>query len=221
MRWRLSLGDRRRQGDALRKCRTPEDLLAFSRATFGITQHAEEILPFIAMARAEKPRFACEIGTQRGGNNFLLSWSIPEIEHMIGLDLFIQNRVQLRHFRRKGLKLSLIDGSSHNEHTVARVNSILDGAQLDLLFIDGDHRYEGVLTDFHLFRRLVRDGGLIAFHDIQPDGRDQGENRAYSGGVPDLWRHVRRQYPSWEFIMDRSTQRGRGIGVISYSASVP
>ena len=218
-RWRVSVGERRRQHEALRKCRTPDDLLGFARATFGITQHAEEIVPFIAMARAEKPRLACEIGTQRGGNNFLLSWAIPEIEQMIGLDLFVQNRLQLRHFRRKGLNLSLIDGSSHSERTVMKVKALLGGAKLDLLFIDGDHRYEGVLADFHRYRPLVRDGGLIAFHDIQPDGRDQGETRAFSGGVPDVWRHIRAQYPSQEFIRDRLTQRGRGIGVISYSPS--
>ena len=34
---------------------------------------------------------------------------------------------------------------------------------LDLLFIDGDHSYEGVRQDYKMYSKLVRDGGLIAF----------------------------------------------------------
>lgn len=35
----------------------------------------------------------------------------------------------------------------------------------DLVFIDGDHRYETVLADIDLARALVRPGGIIAGHD--------------------------------------------------------
>ena len=37
---------------------------------------------------------------------------------------------------------------------------------IDLLFIDGDHQYASVLTDWLLYSPLVRPGGLVAFHDI-------------------------------------------------------
>jgi cephalosporin hydroxylase len=36
---------------------------------------------------------------------------------------------------------------------------------IDFLFIDGDHSYQGVLTDWLLYAPLVRSGGIIAFHD--------------------------------------------------------
>ena len=39
------------------------------------------------------------------------------------------------------------------------------GGNLDMLFVDGDHRYEGVLVDWLLYNHLVSPGGLIAFHD--------------------------------------------------------
>ena len=42
----------------------------------------------------------------------------------------------------------------------------LGDEDLDFLFIDGDHSYEGVLCDFMTYSPLVRTGGLIAFHDI-------------------------------------------------------
>ncbi len=37
--------------------------------------------------------------------------------------------------------------------------------EVDALFIDGGHDYELVASDYLLYRRLVRKGGVIAFHD--------------------------------------------------------
>jgi cephalosporin hydroxylase len=142
------------------------------------------------------------------------------VEHMIGVDLFVRNRIRLRCFRRTGVTLSLVDGSSCDPNTVQRVARILARNKLDVLFIDGDHSYEGVLADFLSYRHLVRDGGLIAFHDIQPDGRDQGETVAYSGGVPVFWSQLRDHYPAQEFISLPQSQRGMGIGCIRYSSSI-
>jgi len=39
-------------------------------------------------------------------------------------------------------------------------------AAVDLLFIDGDHSYEGCRLDFEMYRDLVAPDGLIVFHDI-------------------------------------------------------
>jgi MMP 1-O-methyltransferase len=37
---------------------------------------------------------------------------------------------------------------------------------IDLLFIDGDHSYEGVVKDYLDWAPLVKKGGIIAFHDV-------------------------------------------------------
>ena len=39
----------------------------------------------------------------------------------------------------------------------------------DMLFVDGDHRYEGVMQDIILYRPWIRNGGIIAFHDYIPE----------------------------------------------------
>lgn len=41
----------------------------------------------------------------------------------------------------------------------------LKGIHIDLLFIDGDHRYEGVINDWNNFEPLVKSGGFIVFDD--------------------------------------------------------
>ena len=51
--------------------------------------------------------------------------------------------------------------------------------RFDLIFIDGDHRYEGVKRDFENFRPLLSKRGVILFHDVDPDhvfkGREGGD----------------------------------------------
>ena len=36
---------------------------------------------------------------------------------------------------------------------------------LDLLYIDGDHKYISVLVDYHTFNYFLKQGGYVAFHD--------------------------------------------------------
>lgn len=55
-------------------------------------------------------------------------------------------------------------GLSRDPGVVANVYQHVNG-QVDLLFIDGDHAYGSVLTDWLLYHPLVRSGGVVAFHD--------------------------------------------------------
>ena len=96
-----------------------------------------------------------------------------------------------------------------------RVAEILGGVSLDLLFIDGDHSYEGVRDDFRGYRGLVAPGGLIAFHDIV---EDRG-GRLWSGGVPALWQQVKPHFPHWEFIQNPG-QESFGIGVVEHDPTI-
>ena len=83
----------------------------------------------------------------------------------------------------------------------------MDGRKLDFLFIDGDHRYEGVRRDFEMYGPLVRRGGIIAFHAIVPGPPEN------VGGVPRFWREIKNRYKYLEIVKDWN-QGGYGIGVI-------
>ena len=76
----------------------------------------------------------------------------------------------------------LIVGNSHNSETLEEVEMTFP-EQLDLLFIDGDHSYEGVKKDFEMYSLLVKKDGLIILHDIC------NENE----GVKDFWKEIK--YP--------------------------
>jgi len=41
--------------------------------------------------------------------------------------------------------------------------------KIDVLFIDGDHSYEGVKTDFELYSNILSDNGIIIIHDTDSD----------------------------------------------------
>jgi predicted O-methyltransferase YrrM len=101
----------------------------------------------------------------------------------------------------------LLREDSHKEETVRKLKDILGGGMIDLLFIDGDHRYEGVRKDFEMYSPLVRKGGIIAFHDICPGPPDA------VGGVPSFWKETMGKYQNMPIIKDQS-QGGCGIGIL-------
>ena len=222
---RFYVDARRRRADreAYRACRTPSDFLDFARDRFpgAFSQIPEEILAFLAFASARAPQTVAEIGTQFGGTNFLLSQALPTVRTMIGVDLLVRNRSRLLTFRRSDQRIVLLNGSSRDSATAARVVAARGGHPLDLLFIDGDHRWEGVAGDFERYRHLVRPGGLVVFHDIVPDDRLRGRSptTAYAGEVPLLWARLKGLYPSREFVRDPD-QEGFGIGVLEYDPAV-
>jgi hypothetical protein len=46
---------------------------------------------------------------------------------------------------------------------------VLQDIKADILFIDGDHSYEGVKKDFELYSNLLSPKGVILLHDTDPD----------------------------------------------------
>lgn len=51
-------------------------------------------------------------------------------------------------------------------YEVANQIQNLTNSKIDLLFIDGDHSYEGVKKDWDLYSPMLHPGSLVIFHDI-------------------------------------------------------
>jgi predicted O-methyltransferase YrrM len=118
-------------------------------------------------------------------------------------------------FARENQRVVSIAGDSHSEETAARLEQLLAGEPLDVLFIDGDHSYDGVRADFERYAPLVRSGGIVALHDINEDFRIKHgiETPSISGDVPRFWRELKKRHRAEELIADPE-QDGFGIGLI-------
>lgn len=176
---------------------------------FGCSQNPKEQLMFCEYAKLRSPQTFMEIGTAEGGNAVIICQSIPSIKKFIGIDLYVRNRFVLP--LHLDCKVFLKNGRSSSARVFAWAAS--KACKIDLLFIDGDHTYEGVKLDYDLYSQRVRKGGLIAFHDIVPDKRPALQKTDYKGGVPAFWNEIK-QGKKYIEIIDDPNQDGMGIGVL-------
>jgi len=182
-------------------------------------QIRQEITALCQIVSALKPANVLEIGTARGGTLFLFAQLANPAAHLVSVDLplgrfgggYPNYKAPLyRSFARDTQRIDLIRADSHASETIARVQAAFPTG-VDFLFIDGDHSLAGVTQDFELYGRLVRPGGVIAFHDIVP-GPGVGV-----GDVPRFWQELKRsgrvRAEFLEFVEDWN-QGGLGIGVL-------
>ncbi len=81
-----------------------------------------------------------------------------------------------------------------------------DGS-VDLLHIDGRHRYEDVVEDFENWKSSLSDCGVVLFHDTRVQHGDFG--------VWQFWKELEAQYPTFEFA------HGNGLGVLLWGKNAP
>lgn len=105
-----------------------------------------------------------------------------------------------------------ISGNSHKQETIDNVRKILGDNKLDLLFIDGDHSYDGVKMDFEMYSTLVRPGGIIAFHDVHESSFHETHN-CY---VHNYWKEIKEIYKTNKtfYCGEGSNSVWGGIGLI-------
>lgn len=105
-----------------------------------------------------------EIGSASGGAGLFLSKQAG-FHRFLSIDDGKHPRAssQREHFAKLGNKFEQFIGDSHS----AAAREWLDGPPfLDVVFIDGDHSYEGVTADIALVMAYLRPGASIILHDI-------------------------------------------------------
>ena len=185
-----------------------------SRWEFG--QLLEELAPV-------SPETMLEIGTAKGGSLLAFTQLCAPDAHIVSVDLprgpfgggYPLWKVPLyKAFARSGQRLDLVRGDSHSASTFAHVQSLLGGRKLDFLFIDGDHSYEGVRSDFETYKSLMRPGGIIALHDIVAPDPDRPPLKGnHSGDVYRFWAELTTERPGQTFV-DPAGHGCFGIGLI-------
>lgn len=122
-------------------------------------QDPRELEKVINYIIPRKPKIILEIGVyQCGLSNVLYEVFQPEI--LIGIDDTNEP------FKHKHCGILLCPMDSGSSETYNRLVDVLDGRKIDLLIIDGDHRFNGVKKDFELYKSLINVNSCIMFHDI-------------------------------------------------------
>lgn len=154
-----------------------------------IPQSLEEITEFCEFikARIKNQATFVEIGSLHGGSLYLISSILPAGSTVISIDLaggewgLTESDKTLKNVCERiakdfGHKVFRYNADSHSPATLEMLESQVD--TIDLLFIDGDHSYEGVKADYEMYgNRFCNDESLIAFHDIHCE----------EVGVKDFW----------------------------------
>jgi len=142
------------------------------------------------LIRQMPARKVIEIGRYKGGSTFLIAaalqgqgqcWSIDlgdKEGRLFGASSRSFSQQLTDACRRFGLPVTLIDGDSRTVD--------VDTGEVDLVFIDGDHSYEGAKNDFERFGRRVRVGGAVLFDDAF----DEGLFKTHSDTVGQLVREI-------------------------------
>jgi predicted O-methyltransferase YrrM len=207
--------------------------LATKAMNLGALQKINELVWFLESIKGKSLKTVVEIGTANGG----VFWALCQVAYpdalLIGLDnasiltdsnyspqgKFKQSDLdqkkymaeavkKIKKFARTAQRTYLLQTDSHLFETKKNLLQLLDGREIDLLFIDGDHSYEGVSQDWKMYSPLVKKGGLVAFHDI-----------CFHPAVPHcqvdkFWKKLKKGRQVTEFIDQNETNWG-GIGVVA------
>jgi len=145
-----------------------------------------------------------EIGFENGGTAYLFSHIC---HNLISVDIS-KLRIDVTCIEKNLNKYTYVEGNSRDIKTLNKVKKVLDGKSLDVLFIDGDHSYNGVSSDFYTYSPLVKSGGVVAFHDVHEDLRFD-----YSTWVTRFWEEVIKvHHTNYVEIVDPVYRPGYGIG---------
>lgn len=143
----------------------PEDFLPTENDTsapHGIQQVRREISEFVRILLLKGlDNNILEIGLGCRGGTHILWRQIFNRVVTIESASWLVKRFKLSEWLDS--RSTIIVGRSEDPNTLERVRSCLDS--VDVLFIDGDHKYESVARDWAMYHNLVRPGGVIAFHD--------------------------------------------------------
>ena len=180
----------------------------------GALQKPDELQRLVEFLDGRELRTVLEIGTCHGGTLWLWCQLAHPFAQIVSVDLPdgpygggypVEAVPQLLSYAKDRQWIQLFQGDSHADRMLKAVKRYLAGKKLDLLFIDGDHTYEGVKRDWEMYSPLVRGGGVVVFHDIV-EHDDPGCQ------VDRLWSELKQTHRHEEFC---SPDRGwAGIGVI-------
>jgi len=172
------------------------------RKEYQLQQVEGEWLEFLSIADSISPKVILEIGAFKGGSAACFGHLADTV---ISIDEW-QGRFDPEKIK-KLCEYHYISDNSHAKRTLQKLKSALNGRQVDVLFIDGDHTYKGAKYDFQIYKNYVRKGGIVGLHDIV----ESKQHKDLSCHVYKLWEELKATYNTQTIIKG---EEWGGIGVI-------
>ena len=175
-------------------------LFASNQLSHGIASlQLDEAALLYRLARNVSPGAAvAEIGRFKGGSTLLLASALPVGAELWSYDLHVAIREDM-----SGEQLDSELGTALDRYGLGgRVHLVVgDSRTVDpptrapyLVFVDGDHTYEGARADYERWSELVAPGGHLLFHDAVDTG---GYGNVYPG-ISRLVGEIERDDPRFE-----------------------
>lgn len=185
-----------------------KDMIADAHKRYTLQQVGQEWQEFIEYVEKLKPRTTLEIGMASGASSLCLS---NVTETLITLDCATPRNQDVFKELSKNCHYHHIVDNSHNERARKKLKELLKVKKLDLLFIDGDHSYQGVKDDFKDYLPFMEQDGVIAFHDITKSHYSANKLQCH---VYKLWDEInidKTKYKSLKSIAYNAKWGGIGI----------
>lgn len=136
-----------------------------------------ELDRLLDVVRQWAPANILEIGVWEGGT--LWHW-LQVAPSVVAIDDRMMRRATFSDWADEaGTQLVLLHGRSQDESVIHAAETL---APYDFVFIDGDHSYDSVKADWENYAPMVKEDGIVAFHDIV-------ERPGY--GVSRLWSELK------------------------------
>jgi predicted O-methyltransferase YrrM len=170
---------------------TLEEIAPAARFTFQIFHGAQASITLIeagalaALMARLRARRVFEFGTYRGVSTTQIALNLPPDGHLFTLDLppdkmsgaLRVDKPAERRIAAETGKGNLVPDELRSKVTFLHSDSATFdtgpyAGSMDLVFVDGAHSYDYVRNDTAKGLSLLRDGGVIAWHDCAPNHRD-------------------------------------------------
>lgn len=143
------------------------------KAAIPTTQMDWEITELVKIFDDLNPKRVLEIGSEKGGTLWYWMTALDAGSKIVNIDI-LQNQTpevaaalpgEWASWAPVGVEYHPVIGRSDDPQVYKKAMEYL-GGEIDFLFIDGLHSYEGAKSDFLAYGQHVRKGGIIALHDL-------------------------------------------------------
>lgn len=156
----------------------------------------------LALINSVQPSSMIEFGVNEGLTAFAVLANFPDIDQYVGVDVEFSHQLEIpaQQYEVPKEPGRLVNDNPRFKLIIRYDDDKNISGLFDVAFIDGDHGKDHVMKDYRLAKQLVREGGIIIFHDYENPTVEVTEtlDELYKSGV-DL-KHVYGTWLAFEYV---------------------